>query len=176
MSAVIDFSSRGHHHRHRAAAHAPFASDLATFRELIHRVEVVSEAWAAAHDPSCLDVRFPWGKNDEIVDRFPKHTSSDQRRYKRWLTEMAGRLHRTIDVEKKELQRVNCYAGRARSPAVVLAWLRVHHGLKSHHLHWALHALQLHNHHAGHKQPLDGVLKPDGRFESLLRGELTFPP
>jgi hypothetical protein len=145
----------------------PDANEQKRFCTMIEQVEVVSFAYAKVNTPpESLELRFwPTDKN-EIEDRMPMPTKADQERYRGWAIAMAKRLHEAVDgVNRSTPVRVNCEMGQARSPTIVLAWLRLYHSLHVEHLDWALHALEMHNKTLGHKQSMKGSLE---RFRDLL--------
>ena len=152
--------------RRNAPPAEPGADEQEKLRTVLQRVVVVSEAWALANpEPKSLEVRYYPRPDVEVPDSMPDASEVESRRA--WLRAMAQRLHDTVDVEPPAApQPVNCHSGRARSPAVVLAWLRLHHGLRAEHLQWALGELERRNTEAGHTQKLDGALE---RFGYVLR-------
>ena len=152
--------------RRGAAPEEPDKEQKEQLLAAIRRVEVVSRAFADAHTPpGSLEVRFWPTVDEEVEDRVPEPSPADQLLYRNWVTDMARRLHDRVEVRNVPVQRVNCRMGQARSPTVVLAWLRLYHGLQPQHLRWALAALQANNKAAGHVQPMDGSLD---RFQGLL--------
>ena len=116
-----------------AAPQATLHSLRTRLRPVLARVRVTSASLASAqcvferHAFVSLDVRRD-AAGKEVPDQLPS-TEAELQRCTSWLAHSAKLLQDTLDANPNLTVIVHCNLGASRSPAAVLAWLKLYHGV-----------------------------------------------